>query len=301
MIQDQKYILKFNYNFTYKSLNCNTKLKILALNSKEISELIYKKITKEKENLTKLFNATKNEIGYFFVDDLLPKSLVSKCYEVFPDKNDMRCLKSIREFKHVSAQMNKHNVLLENVLYAFQNEKIVNLIGEICNIKSLYADESLYAGGLSLMAKNNFLNPHLDNSHDAERERWRVLNLLYYVTPDWNKQNGGHLELWPKGPKKQPILIESKFNRLIVMATHASSWHSVNKVNVDRSRNCISNYYFSDEPLKYTDKFHVTKFRGRPEDTLTNIILDTDANVRMLVRKFFKKGIRKNPHVYKKE
>jgi hypothetical protein len=94
--------------------------------------------------------------------------------------------------------------------------------------------------------------------------------------------------------------VESKFNRLVVMATHDRSWHSVNQVTKDGNRCCISNYYFSDVPLKNTDKFHVTKFRGRPEDTFTNLVLDFDASLRMFIRKFFKKGIRKNPHVYKK-
>jgi Rps23 Pro-64 3,4-dihydroxylase Tpa1-like proline 4-hydroxylase len=195
--------------------------------------------------------------------------------------------------------MDKHHPLLEIVIYAFQSDKIVSLIGEICGIKKLFADKSLYAGGLSLMANNNFLNPHLDNSHDADRERWRVLNLLYYVTPKWNLENGGHLEVWPNGPKNKPVLIESKFNRLAVMATHDTSWHSVNKViSEEASRCCISNYYFSPDPLKRTDKFHVTKFRGRPEETLKNILLDADAQLRMFIRKIFKKGIRKNPHVY---
>lgn len=271
------------------------------LESEEISELIFNKIKKEKENLTEFFNTSKNEIGYFFIDDLLPESLARKCYEVFPHKNDMRCLKSIREFKYISAQMNKHDKFLEDVIYAFQDERIVNLIGEICGIESLYADESLYAGGLSLMSKNNFLNPHLDNSHDAERERWRVLNLLYYVTPNWRKGNGGHLEIWPNGPKKDCVLIESKFNRLAVMATHDKSWHSVNKVLVNKSRCCISNYYFSNIPLNKTDKFHVTKYRGRPNDTLINFVLDLDGNLRMFLRKFFKKGVLKNPHVYNKK
>ena len=267
----------------------------------EISELIYQKILQQKEEIVRTYNTSKNEIGYFFIDDLLPEDIARECFKVFPDKSEMRCLKSMREYKHVSAQMDTHNKLLEDVIYAFQDEKIVNLIGEICNVKSLYADDSLYAGGISLMAHNNFLNPHLDNSHDAERERWRVLNLLYYVTPDWKKENGGHLEIWPNGPKKEPVLLESKFNRLIVMATHDTSWHSVNKVTVDRSRCCISNYYFSNEPLKETDKFHVTKFRGRPADTFTNIVLDFDAELRMFIRKIFKKGIRKNPHIYKKK
>ncbi len=269
-------------------------------NRENISELIYDRLKEKEAELKQAYQASKHHIGYFFIDDVLPEALAKQCYEVFPKPSEMRCLKSIREYKYVSAQMDAHHQLLEEVIYAFQDEKIVKFIGEICEIPALYADNSLYAGGLSLMAKDNFLNPHLDNSHDAERERWRVLNLLYYVTPDWHADNGGHLEVWPDGPKKEPVVIESKFNRLAIMATHDTSWHSVNKVQVDRSRCCISNYYFSDTPLKDTDRFHVTKFRGRPGDTVTNIILDLDANVRMLVRKIFKKGIRKNPHVYKK-
>lgn len=272
-----------------------------VFSTKEISELIYIKLQDQKEGLMGCYQASQKTIGYFFIDDILPETLANQCFEVFPHTLEMRLLKSLREYKYISAQMDKHNKLLENVIYAFQEEKVVKLIGEICEINSLYADKSLYAGGLSLMAKDNFLHPHLDNSHDANRNRWRVLNLLYYVTPNWSKENGGHLELWPNGPKKEPVVIESKFNRLVVMATHDKSWHSVNKVTVDRNRCCISNYYFSDAPLKETDKFHVTKFRGRPEDTFTNLILDCDASLRMLIRKIFKKGIRKNPHIYKKD
>jgi hypothetical protein len=62
-------------------------------------------------------------------------------------------------------------------------------IAKICNIKEVFPDDKLYAGGISLMGKNQFLNPHLDNSHDKDREKWRVLNLLYYVTPDWDIKN----------------------------------------------------------------------------------------------------------------
>lgn len=248
-----------------------------------------------------MYTTSSSDIGYFYIDNVLPENIAQKCFEVFPHKSEMRELKSLKEYKYVSAQMNKHHQLLEDVIYAFQDTKIVKLVGEICQIDSVYADNSLYAGGLSLMAKDNFLHPHLDNSHDANRERWRVLNLLYYVTPNWEKENGGHLELWPNGPKKEPVLIESKFNRLIVMATHNASWHSVNKVNVDRSRCCVSNYYFSDKPLNAEDDFHVTTFRARPNETFKNAILYVDEKVRMLARKFFKKGIRKNPHIYKKE
>lgn len=273
----------------------------MNITSEEIVNHIYNKIETQKAEIESTYNTSKNDIGYFYIDDLLPEAVANACYDIFPEKTEMKGLKSIREYKYVSAQMDKHNPFLEKVLYAFQDRRIVNLIGNICNIDNLYADDSLYAGGLSLMEQDNFLNPHLDNSHDAERERWRVLNLLYYVTPNWELKNGGQLELWPKGPKQEPIVVESKFNRLVVMATHDASWHSVNKVQVDMNRRCISNYYFSDNPLREKDKFHVTKFRGRPNQTFLNILLDADANIRMLVRKVFKKGVRKNPHIYKKD
>ena len=201
-------MFRAKYNLAKKTLNCATQQKdsnrMDSSQTKDISDQIYNNLKSKEKELSIEYNSTKDQIGFFYVDDLLPKTLAAECFKVFPDKSEMRCLKSMREFKFVSAQMDKHDVLLEAVIYAFQHPNIVRLIGDICGVSSLYADESLYAGGISLMAKDNFLNPHLDNSHDIERERWRVLNLLYYVTPDWETKNGGHLEIWPNGPKKNP-------------------------------------------------------------------------------------------------
>lgn len=56
----------------------------------------------------------------------------------------------------------------------------------------------MHRGGTSMMTKNNFLSPHLDNLHHKNPNPWRVLNLLYYVNPDWKLEDGGNLELRPK-------------------------------------------------------------------------------------------------------
>ena len=145
------------------------------------------------------------------------------------------------------------------------------------------------------------MNPHLDNSHDKDRNQWRIFNLLYYVTPEWQEHYGGNLEIWPNGMSGKPITIFSKFNRLAVMATHNKSWHSVSKVGVDGIRCCVSNYYFSEVPLSNTDTFHVTSFRGWPEQKFKDVVLKIDTFLRMSLRKVFKKGIKENPHVYKKD
>ena len=266
----------------------------------DIATHIINRLESEKVRIKEAYEDSRDAIGYFFVDDVLPEELVIAIHKAFPKTEDTMLKKSLREFKHVAAQMNQYNPLLEETIYAFQDERVVNFFKRTLNIESLYPDENLYAGGISLMAQNNFLNPHLDNSHDKDRNHWRVFNLLFYVTPDWEEHFGGNLEIWPNGPSDKPITIFSKFNRLAVMATHNKSWHSVSQIEVNGVRCCVSNYYFSENPLTQLDNFHVTTFRGRPDQKIRNAVLKVDAFLRSSLRKVFKKGIKKNPHVYKK-
>lgn len=271
------------------------------MNRIDLADLIFNSILSKKEDAKNQFKVSKQSIGYFFIDDILPLPIAQQINDVFPKPEQMVLKKSIREDKFVAAQMNLYHPILEEIIYAFQDERIVKIIADICEIEEAFADENLYAGGLSMMGNQQFLNPHLDNSHDKDRARWRVLNLLYYVTPNWDEEYGGNLELWPNGLKEDQITLHSKFNRLVVMATHNNSLHSVSPVVFDGFRRCVSNYYFSNNPIYASDTFHVTSFRGRPENKFTDTILQLDTWCRMTLRKFFKKGIKENPHVYKKD
>lgn len=266
----------------------------------EIANLICNRLRENSTVLKTQFLKSKDTIGYFFIDDLLPEELAIEIQDKFPSTEEAVRKKNLREFKFTAYQMDTYDALLEEVIYAFQDKRVIQIVSEICGLEKVYGDENLYAGGLSLMEKDNFLNPHLDNSHDKDRDRWRVLNLLYYVTPDWNAAHGGNLEIWPNGLKRSQITIESRFNRLVVMTTHQNSWHSVSKVTTGRIRRCVSNYYFSDNPILASDTFHVTTFRGRSSEKVRDVILRIDNGLRANVRRFFKKGVRENPHRYKK-
>ena len=267
----------------------------------EITKYIIKSLTENIENLKVQFENSAAGIGYFFIDELLPNSIVLEIYNSFPNPEQTRLKKSLKENKYVSAQVNEHPSIIEAVIFAFQNVEVIKLIEQICGLYNLEPDPNLYAGGISMMGKDSFLNPHLDNSHDKDRLRFRALNLLYYVTPNWAFENGGNLELWPNGLKAEQITIHAKCNRLVVMATHKKSWHSVSKVTVEGFRCCVSNYYFSKAPIDNQSTFHVTTFRGRPEQKFRDKLLKVDAFIRTQIRKVFKKGIVENPHVYKKE
>jgi Rps23 Pro-64 3,4-dihydroxylase Tpa1-like proline 4-hydroxylase len=239
-------------------------------------------------------------INHFVVDDVLPEASALRIREAFPSGASMVLKRSLRELKYVSAQMDRHDPVLEESIYAFQMPGVVERVQQITQLRALEPDSLLYAGGISLMGPGHFLNPHVDNSHDKHRSRYRVLNLLYYVSPGWGAADGANLELWPQGPRGRPSTIESRFNRLVVMVTHQHSWHSVSRNITDRDRCCVSNYYFSEYPVGDADYFHVTSFRGRPEQPVRDLILRADIWLRMAIRSVFPQGIKENRHFYDK-
>lgn len=195
--------------------------------------------------------------------------------------------------------MHRFDPLVEEITYAFQDPAVVEMIGRITAIPQLLPDAQLYAGGISSMVAGHYLRPHVDNSHDAERQRWRTLNLLYYVSVGRGVDQGGNLELWPQGMRRARVTIPSDFNRLVVMETHGRSLHSVSPVVSGPPRRCVSNYYFSPQPVREEDRFHVTSFRARPGERGLDALLRADAAVRMGVRRVRAEGVRRTSHIYK--
>ena len=265
-----------------------------------IADAIVERLAASRQDLRAQFTASVVRIGYFVLDEALPADLATRVFEAFPPPQQMTLKRSLRERKYIAAQMDRYAPLLEEVLFAFQEQRVLREIEDITGLDGLEPDPALYAGGISLMTQDHFLNPHIDNSHDKDRTRWRVLNALYYVTPEWRDADGGHLEVWPDGPAAAPVTLHSRFNRLVVMATHADSWHSVSAIRSPKRRCCVSNYYFRRKPLRPSDTFHVTSFRGRPEQPIRDVILKADARARAVLRGVFKKGLAPLTHMYRR-
>jgi len=267
----------------------------------EIADRIMARLAPAVPDLQAQWAASAGTIHHCAIDDLLPDDLARKIRDAYPAGESMKTRRSLRELKHVAAQMNEYDPILEESLYAFQDPRVVAAVGDITGLRALEPDDKLYAGGISMMSKGHFLNPHVDNSHDKDRARYRVLNLLYYVSPGWGLADGGNLELWPNGMGAGQITVESRFNRLAIMITNKTSLHSVSPVLADSQRCCVSNYYFSEFPAEKADYFHVTSFRGRPEQPIRDLVLRGDAALRMGIRKLFPKGAVQTKQFYDRE
>ena len=266
----------------------------------EIVKIIVERLERDAETLRADFFADKNVTAHYAaIDNLLPEDLARKIYAAFPPSGEMRLMDSFREKKYTSKSLDKFDSLISDITFAFQDERVIDAVSAITDLKDTVGDPHLYAGGISAMAKGHFLNPHLDNSHDGEQKNYRVLNLLYYCTPDWKLENGGNLELWNEDVTDS-VEIPSLFNRLVLMATHDKSWHSVNEVKADGRRVCVSNYYFSPHSPNGYETTHVTFFKARPEQKLRRIVTAVDSNLRTALRKVVRQGVGKKD-VYESE
>ena len=234
-------------------------------------------------------------VRHAVIDDVLPPEELLDVYRRVPPTAALVRKKSLRECKWVGVQIEKYDPRIGEVLLAFQEPEVIASIARITGLAGIEADPSLYASGISIMERGDFLNPHLDNSHDGDQKRYRVLNLLYYASPDWKLESGGNLELWT-GALDTPVVIESRFNRLVIMQTDDTSWHSVQRVRAEGPRVCFSNYYFSAVSPADHEYRNVTSFRGRPEEGWKRAVLRADSALLNALGRAMPFLLRRNPH-----
>ena len=258
---------------------------------RQLAAWIHEKLHGDRDSLSHQWhNPQGTHTRHLVVDDFLPAEICARIYNSFPkNAGGFHNLDSFREKKRTSVKLDEYEPILGAMTYALQDQKIVDLIARIVGFEHIEPDPQLYAGGLSMMFRGDFLNPHLDNSHDARRDRYRRLNLLYYASPDWVLESGGNFELWDDA-RAIPKTVVARANRLVVMETTKRSWHSVSPVQVDGPRCCVSNYYFSKISPDGDEYFHVTSFAGRPEEKFKRLVGRFDNALRGLVSKTLKIG-----------
>ena len=259
----------------------------------QLVKLIIERFDRNSDAIKADFAADKGVHAHFTaIDDLLPDEIARRVDDAFPPEDEMRLMDTFRERKYTSKSLDRFDPIISDITFAFQDKRVIECVAELTGIRDAVGDPHLYAGGLSAMTKGHFLNPHIDNSHDGDQKNYRVLNLLYYITPDWRSENGGNLELWD-ADVTTPIEIPSLFNRLVLMSTNDKSWHSVNAVKTDGVRRCVSNYYFSPHSPNGYETTHVTYFMARPEQKLRRVLTKLDSELRTKLRKIKKDGFAK--------
>lgn len=148
-----------------------------------------------------------------------------------------------------------------NVLNYFSSEIFIQFLRDLTGIHNLKPDPTLWGGGCHKIRNGGKLNLHVDYNISPLTGKFRVLNLLLYLNPDWEDSWNGHLELWNKKEKKREHTIAPIMNRAVIFNLSDESVHG-HPVPLECpegfERYSFALYYFVDEPnQEYYERQHV--------------------------------------------
>lgn len=134
-------------------------------------------------------------------------------------------------------------------LWGPRTRDLFNLIEDrTAELEQAFGIDGLYmetvGGGYHLIEPGGLLDVHSDFSVSPRTGMYRRLNLLIYLNPGWDDP-GGHLQLWDDEAAAADIMPE--FNRTVVFATSATSWHG-HPVPAARERRSVAAYFFTEDP-----------------------------------------------------
>lgn len=126
----------------------------------------------------------------------------------------------------------------------------------VSNRSDLTMDFGLHGGGWHCHGEGGNLNLHLDYNIHPKMDMQRKLNIIIYLSKDWDTSYGGGLELWSHDtetnkPKTCVRTVDLKFNRAVLFDTTQNSWHGLPyplKCPPNQSRKSMAAYYLGNKP-----------------------------------------------------
>lgn len=130
------------------------------------------------------------------------------------------------------------------------SDAFVRQLAGAIGVPDLLPDIGLNGGGWHIHSRGGKLNPHLDYSIHPKLPHQRRVNLLVYLTPDWQGAWGGRLGFYANDgdrPGKLVKSVEPLFNRAVVFDTR-DAWHGLHDAVIcppDQYRKSIALYFLT--------------------------------------------------------
>jgi Rps23 Pro-64 3,4-dihydroxylase Tpa1-like proline 4-hydroxylase len=146
----------------------------------------------------------------------------------------------------------------------FGRSEFIDKMRIMSGIEDLWFDFGLNGGGWHMHSRGGNNNVHLDYNLHPKLGLQRKLNIIIYMTPGWQSEWGGGLELWShdeetNNPKEKVKTVDNLFNRAIIFDTTQNSWHGLpNAIECpeDVIRRSLAAYFVQPAPA-------ITEQRGR--------------------------------------
>jgi hypothetical protein len=162
------------------------------------------------------------------IDNFLACDYAEKLFNEFPVVNESwHEYKNPIEVKYTYDNINILTTELKNYFYYLSTPEITRIFKQLTNIDNLEYDEYLHGAGLHAHPRNGRLNIHLDYEKHPYSGKERRLNIILFITKDWDPLWNGANELWDKDVTECITKTDVKFNRAILFKTNDISWHGL--------------------------------------------------------------------------
>jgi Rps23 Pro-64 3,4-dihydroxylase Tpa1-like proline 4-hydroxylase len=229
-----------------------------------------KGMTSEFINLPGNMNAiresfmTAEPFNYVVIDNFFKPEVADQLEKEFPEFNSpiwysydnaiekKRALNSWDRFPKATYQV-----------FAYLNTpEFLQELERMTGIPSLYPDIGLNGGGWHAHARGGKLNVHLDYSIHPKLGLERRLNLIVYLSREWEPSWGGGLQLWThdearQQPKELAQTLDLKFNRAVLFDTTQNSWHGLpDELNCPEGhvRKSLAIYYLTEPRTEASER-----------------------------------------------
>ena len=208
--------------------------------------------------------ALANPFPHIVIDDFIPEDLAIQCYNQMSQHEDwmfdsmMGYPEDERDSQvnkwwtpYDSDSKNKIESDMPAVwkcLQYFNSRPFLLFLENLTGIKDLIADVDFEGGGIHKIKNGGRLELHSDYNKHPNKDIWRRINLLLYLTPNWNYN--GHLDLYEKEPLVKVKSILPTFNRAVIFNTTDDSIHGhpIPLICPDEvSRYSFALYYFTKD------------------------------------------------------
>jgi hypothetical protein len=154
--------------------------------------------------------------------------------------------------KITTSNEEKFPPLIRHMMHEFNSGTFVNFLGTLTGFNHLSPDPSFHGCGLHSTGRGGRLMVHADASRHPNPKLHQILNMIYYVTPDWQTEWGGGLELWDQKPSKCVKTILPEFNSMLVFYTGTKSYHGhPHPLTCPKGvrRNSLAAYYYTTDRM----------------------------------------------------
>lgn len=187
------------------------------------------KWTENIEELQKKFNGA-DPFDNIIIPDFFNNDFAEALFENFPtDVENGQWYKydNPLEIKYAYDDVKNLPLVLKDAFYLLSSKEITDKIKVLSRIDGLEFDPYLHGAGLHAHPINGRLHMHLDYEKHPYLEKERRLNIIVYLSKDWQEEWNGETQLWDNEMKKCVKKSPVKFNTAFIFKTNNISWHGL--------------------------------------------------------------------------